>query len=323
MHEAFSFGARGECVARLQEALRIPADGIFGPQTYEAVCKVENTLARPQRGLADEEVFRHLGIPWPTEFERVLALIVELEGTSYGDCNAMDIDGAGLTIGICGFTTRHGEVQALVESFLAACPEAWTWAAPSLQRALRQLMDESAPVEAWESVLLDRRRRPRPATRSAFAAWATHPKMRELQREWAYQRFWIPAKETAKRLGVDTPQGRGLLFDVAVQNGGWRPAHENRLAQMCGKDRTAADTLTVLRAIALAVAAEAKAPWRADVLSRKMLFARGTGVVHSVFYSLGAQAILCAMPAACPQGGIFADAVPTSHSGEMTHEHRR
>ena len=41
-----------------------------------------------------------------------------------------------------------------------------------------------------------------------------------------------------------------------------------------------------------AVAGEALAPWRADVQARKMLFARGAGMVHGTFYSLVAQAIL-------------------------------
>jgi hypothetical protein len=252
----------------------------------------EVTLRREPRGLADEAVFRHLGMSWPTEFERALALIAELEGTSYGDCNATDIDGAGLTMGICGFTTKHGEVQALVETFLHEVPEAWTWAPPSLQLALRELMDESAPTEAWEGVLLDAQRRPRHATRSTIAAWGTHPRMRELQHALAFERYWQPAAATARRLGVDTSQGRALLFDIAVQNGGWRAGHEKRLAQLTTAAHGPEDPHTRLRAIALAVADEAQAPWRSDVLSRKMLFARGAGMVHGTFFSLAAQAIL-------------------------------
>jgi peptidoglycan hydrolase-like protein with peptidoglycan-binding domain len=289
MEEAFMLDARGWCVANLQQALRIRADGRFGPSTYEAVARIERELQREIQGRADASVFAHVGLPWPSEFERVLALVMELEGTSFGDCNSTDIDGAGLTMGICGFTTRHGEVQALVETFLSRVPEAWAWLPTSMQLALRKLMDAHASPAQWEEVLLDSNRRPRPATRAAIAAWGQHPFMRELQRSWAEQRFWQPAVKAARELDVDVPAGRALLFDVWVQNGGWRPAHAVRMQRHLGEP---SDVRARLHAIALAVAGEARAPWRADVLSRKLLFARGAGMVHGVFYSLAAQAII-------------------------------
>lgn len=289
MEEAFMLDARGWCVANLQQALRIRADGRFGPDTYEAVARIERELQREIQGRADASIFAHVGLPWPSEFERVLALVMELEGTSFGECNSTDIDGAGLTMGICGFTTRHGEVQALVETFLSHAPEAWAWLPTSMQLALRKLMDAHASPAQWEDVLLDANRRPRPATLAAIAAWGQHPFMRELQRSWAEQRFWQPAVKAARKLDVDIPAGRALLFDVWVQNGGWRSAHAVRMQRHLGE---ASDVRARLHAIALAVAGEARAPWRADVLSRKLLFVRGAGMVHGVFYSLAAQAII-------------------------------
>ena len=167
MEEAFALGARGECVRDLQQAMRVAADGRFGPRTHEAVCALEKQLGREPLGLADADVFAAVGLPWPDEFRRALALVVELEGTSYGDCNTTDIDGAGLTMGICGFTTRHGEVQALIEAFLELAPDGWTCLPPSMQVALRRLIDASAPRGPWEALLLDEKRRPRPATPSS------------------------------------------------------------------------------------------------------------------------------------------------------------
>ncbi len=289
---AFSLGARGECVAALQHALGLRADGRFGPRTYEAVAAIEPSLGREARGLADRHVFAAVGLAWPTEFDRTLALVIELEGTSYGDCNTLDIDGAGLTMGICGFTTRHGEVQALIETFLREAPDGWSCMAPSLQRQIRQLIDAAADAAQWERVLLDEKRRPRRTVQQTLAAWGTHPVMQALQREWARERFWQPACRAARRLGVDEPAGRGLLFDVWVQNGGWRAAHDTHLERIAGCPFGEIPPGDRLRIMALAVAAAARGPWRADVLSRKLLFARGAGMVHGTFYSLAAQAIL-------------------------------
>lgn len=289
MEEALLLEARGYCVKALQQALGVHTDGRFGPQTYEAVVKAELQLGRKARGRADADVFAHLGMPWPTEFERVLALIIELEGTSYGDCNSCDRDGAGLTMGIAGFTTRHGEVQAILETFLRHVPEAWTWAPHALQQQLRKLMEEHASVAEWEGILLDTKRRPLPTVRAALAAWGQHPFMQELQRSWVYQRFWQPAVKFAKKLELDTPAGRAMLFDVWVQNGGWRQDHVRHYEKLL---RAGASERERLHAVALAVAAASRAPWRADVLSRKLLFARAAGMVHGTFYSLAAQAVM-------------------------------
>ncbi|MCX7626269.1 MAG: chitosanase [Candidatus Sumerlaeaceae bacterium] len=289
MEEAFQLDSRGYCVRSLQNALGIPVDGRFGPRTYEAVAKVEREIGRQPHGRADLDVFAYLGLPWPTEFDRALALVAELEGTSYGDCNASDVDGAGLTMGIAGFTTHHGEVQAIIETFLRQAPEAWAWVPRPLQRDLKKLLEADASVDEWERIFLDTKRRPVPAVRAVLAAWGEHPFMQELQRSWVYERFWQPAVRVAKNLDLDTPAGRALMFDVWVQNGGWRKEHAQRYVTQVREGDTARARL---QAAALAVAAEAKSPWRADVLSRKLMFARGAGMVHGVFYSLAAQAVI-------------------------------
>ena len=287
---AFRLGARGWCVSQLQEKLNIRADGRFGPQTYEAVAAVEKSLGREAHGTADSAVFAACNLPWPDEFERALALVAELEGTSFDDCNAADIDGPGLTMGICGFTTRHGEVQALVETFLREVPEGWQALPASFQNAIKALIERSAPPGAWEKVLLNASRCPRREIRTAITAWGQHPLMRQLQISWARTRFWEPACRAAELLGVSCSSGRAFLLDVWVQNGGWRECNDRRLHRLCpsGPNMSINERL---RAMALAVAGEAKECWRADVLSRKLLFARGAGMVHGTFYSLLAQAV--------------------------------
>jgi len=288
---AYRMGGVGLCVAELQHALGVAADGIFGPQTREAVERVERSIGREPSGDADAAVFSACGLEWPDEFRRCLTLTSAFEGTGFGDCNPTDIDGAGVTFGVIGFTTEHGEVQALVTEFLRHAPEALEYAPRSFRRRLEQLLLRDSDRHVWERVMLDPMRRVRPEVRASFAAWGNHPQMRELQVRFARERCWHPAAACAKKLGVDTPAGRGLLFDVWVQNGGWRAAHETHFARLM-RDRDAPPaSKSRLEVIAIAVAAESRAPWRADVLGRKLVFARGWGIVHRRSYDLTLQAL--------------------------------
>jgi hypothetical protein len=201
------------------------------------------------------------------------------------------MDGAGVTFGIIGFTTQHGEVQALVTQFLAQAPEALEWAPPSFRRRLERLLLHDTDRHLWERVLLDPMRRVRPEVQATFAAWGKNPRMRKLQMHFARERCWHPATACATRLGVDTLAGRGLLFDVWVQNGGWRAAHETHFARLLRDREAPPASRERLEALAISVAAESRAPWRADVLGRKLVFARGWGIVHRRSYDLSLQAL--------------------------------
>lgn len=287
---AFRPGARGIAVRELQEAIgTLRPDGVFGTKTRDAVAELQRRTGQDPTGEAGPAVFEAAGIPWPDAFLRCLTLTNAFEGTGFGDCNTADIDGAGLTFGIIGFTTRHGEVHEILSAFLHDVPDALASAAPPLRRELARLLQAQAQagVEAWEGVLLNSRRRARRETAAALAAWGTHPAMRRLQVEMARKRCWNPAVRAARALGIASMAGQGLLFDTWVQNGGWRAEHARLLED--GASRGSSPGLR-MEAVAGAVAAAANPRWRRDVLARKLVFARGSGIVHSTRFTLAAQA---------------------------------
>lgn len=287
MNPAFRRGARGYLVARLQEALGgLRCDGVFGARTDEAVRALQERLGLPPDGEADAALWRATGLEWPDEFERCLSLTGAFEGTGYGGCNATDIDGAGLTFGIAGFTTASGEVQRLVAEFARRAPEPLALLTPDRRAEFQTLTEGRAERKAWERFVFGETGRVRADVRALFAAWGENPQVQAIQRVFVRRRFWEPAVRCASALGLRSMAARGLMLDVWVQNGGWRPAHDAALRAM---DRPGAPEPLRLRHAALAVASQARARWRADVLARKLVFAAGAGSVHGTRYVLEAH----------------------------------
>jgi hypothetical protein len=287
---AFRMGSRGPIVRDLQGALGgLKTDGVFGEKTRFAIEKKQKQAGLETTGAADESIFARIGLAWPDEFRICLTLTNCFEGTDFGGCNLRDIDGAGLTFGCIGFTTASGEVQSLVGAFLRAVPEAMAAFAPARRTELEQLMESSAQRDAWERFIFGADGRVRNDARGALAAWGTHPAMQEAQLAAARANYWEPAIAYATLLGIRSMAGRGLMFDVWVQNGGWRAQHSKLLERAQQADLHRADGRKKLQTIAEVVAACANARWRGDVLARKMVFARGRGTVHGTRYELDAQ----------------------------------
>jgi len=286
MKTALRRGARGYLVERLQEALGgLRCDGVFGGRTEDAVRSLQGRLGLTADGAADAAVWRGVGLDWPDEFERCLSLTGAFEGTGFSGCNATDIDGAGLTVGIAGFTTASGEVQRLVAEFVRRVPEPLALLSPDRRAALLALAEGRSDRAAWERFVFGASGRLSADVRALFAAWGEHPVVQAIQRAYVRSRFWDPALKSALRLGLRTMAARGFMLDVWVQNGGWRAAHE---AVFRAADRPEAPEPLRLRHAARAVASQARARWREDVLARKLVFAAGAGTVHGVRYALDA-----------------------------------
>jgi hypothetical protein len=287
---SFGLGARGFVVARLQELLGINPDGHFGPVTADAVISVQQKIGAHATGEADAQVFGAYRKAFPTEFEICMNLTNAFEGTGFGGVNERDIDGAGVTMGIAGFTTKHGEIQKLLTEFHRRSPRAIMAPLPRWRaQRLAEILEEQPPRSQWEDYFYGGDGRLDKEIKAAVNAWGKELTMRRLQLDMAQKRFWIPALASANRVGLKSMAGRGLMLDVHVQNGGWRDDHHAYYKSLLPQGQVPSEKQK-LATVAVAVSQLANPKWYDDVRSRKIVYAQGYGEVHGSRYELDAQA---------------------------------
>lgn len=308
MNHTFQIGCRGFLIMRLQNALGITADGIYGQQTETSVAHLQDRIANASspaydsmsamphalpaspaalspRGHAGPCEIQSLGLTWPSSFERAMQLVCGFEGTGFGDCNRRDIDGAGLTMGIAGFTTAHGEVQELIARYVSLKPDCLGVLPDAVQTKLLGLLSQrDQPAAHWRRLMYGADGCVFSHWGEAFARWGRCPQMQALQLEMAHERFWKPAINAAESLGFSSIRAKTFFLDVAVQNGGWRRSHLVLAKRMI--DWMSDNEARALAVAARAVAASSKEAWRNDVLSRKMAIATGRGIVHGRMWEL-------------------------------------
>lgn len=282
--QGFRIGARGFLVEEIQNRLGLKADGIFGKWTEAKVREFQRGAGVEEDGVFSDREYALAGMKCPDEFMRCAQLVSVLEGTGFGDCNRTDIDGAGITLGIAGFTSAHGEVQELLARFFSQNPAELS-ALPRLkQKSLSAMLTNPAPPAAWAQWFYDSKGRAEEALAGAVRKWGTHEDFRALQLAMAREKFWVPALKTAERLGFSGSRARLFYYDTAVQNGGWRKSHEvmaGRMPLWIGGNEEQR-----LAAASIAVSSLAKEKWRHDVLARKSMIAQGAGTVHGTFFRL-------------------------------------
>lgn len=284
MSESICEGARGYLVGKLQRAMGLKADEAFGPKTEAAVRALQVKHQLDVTGDADRNVYDVLGLKFPSEFERCLNLTGVYEGTGFGGINKRDIDGAGVTLGIVGFTTAHGEVQRLVREYLRMRPTAVN-TLPVYERGKLMALVRSANDnrEAWDrwfygyDAVVDQ------WIRDVVAGWGRDEAFQLLQKAIIETDMWLPAQRAAKAMGLDGNMAAlALLFDVQVQNGGWKERHKRHYNALSLDGSVASK----LRAMAQTVAACATPRWQQDVGRRKMTFVSGGGEVHGRYHDL-------------------------------------
>ena len=272
-------GARGFLVSRIQKKLGLVADGTFGGITESAV-GAQSHQSGGNPALAGPAFHQHIGLPWPSEFERCINLVSVMEGTGFGDCNRRDIDGAGVTMGIAGFTTAHGEVQLLLRQLNEQAPDEVDRAGPAVATSLRQLLANDHSRTIWDNTLYDSHGLVRREWLSAFHTWGQSGIMQRLQLDHVRRFMWEPACKTAASLGFHSLRARCLFLDIAVQNGGWKARHQS-FARFDPGWQSGSETERML-IVARSVSMGAHRKWRADVLKRKQTIARGDGIVHGI-----------------------------------------
>lgn len=264
----------------------VVVDGDYGKKTASAVAEFQRQKMPhvSPNGCVDEETWSVLfeeNRPFPSPFDRCLQVTASFEGTQWGGCVG-DFDGAILTYGILGFTAVNGELSALVKEAISKAPELADLAPGGVREVAKIL---STGAEGWKGCLDSKNKsKVRPEWKQTFATWGESPAMRDSQRARAQEVYWKRAEDDRKSLGL--PQHVnvfGLLFDVAVQNGGIKKATKTRFSEWkSGGQRTVKAAIEFL---AEEAAKTARPRFYADVKSRKSCFL-GSGKVHGKLYDL-------------------------------------
>lgn len=284
MTVAIAKGAQGFVVERLQQRLNIAADGDFGPGTRKAVEDHQAALGHKVTGRADQAFFEAVGARWPSSFERCLQISDAFEGTGFGGVNRTDIDGAGVTLGIVGFTTESGEVQRLVRQYVDASPTVVSkLPAGAKERLLALCKSSGRNREAWDRWFYGGDGEVDAWIRDIVRGWGRDQLFQRLQLEVVEKELWLPTLQVAEKIGLKSMAAVGLLFDVRVQNGGFSARH---MAQY--KARMGDSEVKKMESVVNAVCACCKRKWRDDVRARKSIFVGGMGTVHKRFFDLSA-----------------------------------
>jgi peptidoglycan hydrolase-like protein with peptidoglycan-binding domain len=286
---SYKRAAKGPVIKQLQKKLGLARDGIFGKDTTAAIRTIQKNAGMAQTGHADERVFRALGMEFPDQWLRVMNFTSALEGTDFGGVNRKDIDGWGITMGIVGFTSRNGEVQELFSKFYQKHPALLLTLIPTQERRnvfmnlLRYPSGSAAESnKRWKDFAYGDDGYIREDFRLMVRALGEEKYWREIQISTAYKTYYLPSAKQTEKMGFRSMAAYGMMYDIWVQNGGWRPCHEDfykRHAEGESEERK-------LLVIAHAAANCASKQWRSDVLSRKKIFANTAGFAHGEYFDL-------------------------------------
>jgi Putative peptidoglycan binding domain/Glycosyl hydrolase family 46 len=287
----YASGAHGGVVESIQRALSAVGsdtkgvDGSYGRNTTAAVKDFQAKNKLPATGIVDDQTWQVLMMaPIPGTDIRSLELTAAFEGHGYTLIQG-NWDGAWLTWGIIGFTLKHGELQKIISEAQSSFPnrirEAFGDNAPALVAIMN---DTSRNQEAWADRISNGARVVEPWL-SAFRVFGQIPEVQDIQRKHAHADYFVPALNTAKRLGFKSELGLALCFDIHVQNGGIKAEAHADIDDAIAASPPASER-QLREIVASAVADNAAARFVADVRSRKLTIARGEGDVHGGHFVL-------------------------------------
>lgn len=290
----FAKGVRGELVRKMQRRLTDSGfstqgvDGDYGNNTRAAVIAFQNARGFAPTGEVDVTAYESLmGTPIPGVRERALQLTAAFEGHDFTLAKG-NFDDAGVTWGIIGFTLTSGELRRIIRQINTERPallrEAFGANTEPLLEVLGLPMSRQIAFANSISLGATRERLAEP-WRSSFRRLGEFEEVQALQLAISDRDFFRPALRTAERFGLTTEQGIALAFDIHVQNGGVKEEAREQIRRELTANPPGSERAR--RAIiGNAVADHAKPRWRADVRSRKLTIADGTGTVHGGNYVL-------------------------------------
>jgi len=292
----FARGVRGELVRKMQQRLTdlgfstLGVDGDYGGNTRAAVIAFQNARGIEPTGEVDVTTYESLmETPIPGIRERALQLTAAFEGHDFTLAKG-NFDDAGITWGIIGFTLTSGELRRIIGQINSEHPAllraAFGENTNRLLEVFERPMNQQIAFANSISLGASRERLAEP-WRTSFRKLGGFEEVQALQLEIADRDFYQPSRRTAERFGLTTEQGVALAFDIHVQNGSVKPEAREQIRRELEENPPSNEQERRV-IIGNAVADHSKPRWRADVRSRKLTIANGTGTVHAGNYVLRA-----------------------------------
>lgn len=229
---------------------------------------------------------------------KALAITGSFEGGGWGG-----VDNAGDAAGWSAFTLQwnplSGTLQPLLRDMQANGPQTFVDCltqpveseggrkinlAPELLAACSM---SNADMVTWCNQHQDANGQPLPHWRAAFAALGSVQGFRNVQMKHA-QFYLDGAREDMAAFGFVSERAFCLLFDNRVQCGSVTPGSRSRYAAAVALIPNPTEREKLV-ALAHAVSLQDDRAWvQADILSRRLCIATGSGLVHGKAYDLGA-----------------------------------
>jgi hypothetical protein len=263
-------------------------DGSWGSHTLTAVQAWQTHQNLQPNGIIDDAAWQSLmQQPVPQIWRRALQVTAAWEGTGYGGANG-NFDGQGITWGIVGFTWRNGELQGLLADVKQQYPAIFSAAFGPLEGEMEQVLGQSRSEQmTWaQRISMSGGQTLSPRWESAFAALGEHLEVRIIEDDYARNRYWAAGLRLANQFGLASDAGLAQSFDCVVQ----MTITDEILADIGNQISNGMSELEKMRVIATVVA-DASPHYHDDVLSRKMSFVTGRGLVHDDRYDLASWGI--------------------------------
>lgn len=284
----FARGAKGELISELQRKLGMTnATGNYFDQTVAAVKARQEKLGHDATGVVDFEFWPAvMEQPVPPVFARSLQLTAAFEGTGFQLAEG-NFDGAGVTWGLIGFTLVGGELKRVFDVIAATVPQELERCFGPLLPTWKKILAASKSEQiAFANSISKGKSNAQlaPEWLKAFNDLGAVPEVQQIQFARARDVYKPLAESIAAFCGFTSELGFALAFDIAVQN-----SFDDKLKAMI---TAAFDSHPLQREldrrvlVAHAVAEHARKEFQQDVLTRKLLLATGSGIVHGQSYVL-------------------------------------
>lgn len=292
MSESYKKGSRGFVVRWIQEKLGLSAvDGAFGGKTKSAIIDFQTKNGLAGTGEFGRAEFAAIGLPYPSDFERVLNLVAEYEGTGFNKAEGPHETGddAGITFGIIGFTSNNGELQPMLLDVIKNHPSLVESGIVIMNGHWDELVSclESDNAHALANAFLTSSGSVRPDLKTLLFAWGNTPEVQKIELERARGVYWARAEKCWQKMYPFDPsiRAKGLVYDTCVQNG----LPDRVVSWVVAQGLTDEHSINV--ALLDGTLNRISSRWHADVISRKNTYINGCGEVHGEYFDLDNYAL--------------------------------